>query len=321
MSLSEKPWIGVSDAHRSLLEVLGKAASTEIEVLISGPSGVGKERYARYVHTQGKRASRPFVPLNCGAIPNDLFENELFGHIGGAFTGAQRSAEGVVVQAEGGTLFLDEVDALSMTNQVKLLRFVQEREFRRLGEPTVRRADVRIVAATNADLIKRARERTFREDLLFRLRVFPAYVPPLAERPDDAAALLDGLSDWYAEHYQLPRIQLTPRAEGRLRAYSWPGNVRELENCVRYLTCLRLTRCIDVADLLLIDTAPAPRRLLSGDFRKAKNALVDEFERSYLERALEEADGNISRAARAAGKPRRAFFELMRKHGLSKSQS
>jgi transcriptional regulator with PAS, ATPase and Fis domain len=157
----------------------------DAEVLISGPSGVGKELYARYVHERSPRGTAAFVPVNCGALPVDLLENELFGHVKGAFTGARPHSEGVVVMAEGGTLFLDEVDSLALISQVKLLRFLQEKEYRRLGETRIRRANVRIIAATNTDLVDAVRDGRFREDLFFRLQVVPIEVPALRERPSD----------------------------------------------------------------------------------------------------------------------------------------
>jgi DNA-binding NtrC family response regulator len=316
--MARKPWVGESAAHRRLLSALERVAGTDAEILITGESGVGKELYARHAHEHSRRAARPFVAVNCGSIPGELLENELFGHVGGAFTGASSRADGLVGQAEGGTLLLDEVDALAPRNQVKLLRFVQEKEYRRLGEPRLRRADVRIIAATNADLVEATVQGNFREDLLFRLRVVPIHVPPLRERPEDVVPLFEAFAGRYAEEYQLPRPILAPAALERMRAYSWPGNVRELENCVRCLTCLQLTRPAEPGDLPLLDEVrPRATNLVKGDFRRAKAALIDEFEKSYLESALADSDGNIAKAARTAGKPRRAFFELMRKHNIT----
>jgi len=313
--------VGQSAAHRRLLAQLHQVAPTDAEVLLCGPTGVGKELYARLLHRLSHRAAGAFVPVNCGALPNDLFENELFGHVGGAFTGARPQSEGLVAEADGGTLFLDEVDSLALPGQVKLLRLVQEKEYRRLGESRTRRADLRIVAATNADLLAAVRERRFREDLFFRLRVVPITVPPLRDRRDDIAPILAAHVARYAEVYRLPRITFTPEALARLRAYDWPGNVRELENCVRALTCLQIQRPIEAIDLPLLDEgAPETRREepdLSGlPLRVAKRELVSRFERDYLERALRDNEGNIARAARQSGKARRAFFELMRKHGI-----
>lgn len=257
-------------------------------------------------------------------MPSELFENELFGHVGGAFTGAHQKSEGLVAEAENGTLFIDEVDSLPMPCQVKLLRFVQEREYRRLGEARLRKADVRFIAATNADLLAAAKDGRFREDLLYRLRVVPVEVPPLRQRRDDIPLLLESFCESYSEAYKLPRPVFSDRAMRRLIAYDWPGNVRELENCVKYLTCVQLTRPVDPYDLPLphyekpepSEASPIRVSATDGPFQELKNQLVCEFERAYLVDALRRNNGNIAHAAAASGKPRRVFFELMRKHGL-----
>ena len=198
--------------------------------------------------------------MNCGALPADLLENELFGHVGGAFTGARPSSEGLVAAAERGTLFLDEVDSLTPVGQVKLLRFLQEKEYRRLGETRIRRANVRIVAATNANLVTAVRDGRFREDLFFRLRVVPLEVPPLCDRISDIQLLVEEFAARFAESYGLPGISVSDEALQRLTSYKWPGNIRELENCVNYLTCLQLGRPIEPMDLpLLVVSNEAPR--------------------------------------------------------------
>ncbi len=318
--------IGHSEAHQRLLETLRRVAPTEAEILITGPSGVGKELYARHAHNCSLRSGRPFVPVNCGALPDGLLENEMFGHVAGAFTGARPQSDGLVAAAEGGTLFLDEIDALQPANQVKLLRFLQEKEYRRLGESRVRRADVRVIAATNADLVAAVRERRFRDDLFFRVRVIPVTVPPLRERSEDIVPLLSHYVAYYAEVYRLPPVTFTEAARTRLTRYSWPGNIRELENCVRFLTCLQLGRPVFVLDLPLLGTDSAADEGKSEEvarsersFQQAKRDLVTRFERDYLEAALCRSGGNIAQAARMSGKARRAFFELMRKHALHAS--
>ncbi|MDH4362362.1 MAG: sigma-54 factor interaction domain-containing protein, partial [Nitrospirota bacterium] len=169
---------GRSSAHLALLHTLAQLARTDVEVLITGPTGVGKELYARFLHQRSQRGNASFVPLNCGALVDTLFENELFGHVGGAFTGARQQSKGLIESAEGGTLFLDEVDSLSAASQIKLLRLLQEKEYRKLGETRLRTADVRVVAATNTRLDLAVQKGNFREDLFFRLRVAPVYVPP-----------------------------------------------------------------------------------------------------------------------------------------------
>jgi DNA-binding NtrC family response regulator len=312
--MGSKPWIGVSEAHTRLLDLIGRVAQNDVELLFFGETGVGKEHYARYAHQRSPRCDGPFVPVNCGSIPPDLFENELFGHVGGAFTGARTRASGLVDAAEGGTLFFDEVDSLAPVNQVKLLRLLQEKEYRRLGDARPQQANARIIAATNRDLVRESRAGRFREDLLFRLRVVPLEVPALRDRQDDVLPLLDAFTRWYAVAYAAIPVSFTPEARATLHGYRWPGNVRELENLVRHLTCMYPGATIEASQLPLVSELAAD--LPSGSFRRAKTALVADFERKYLEDALAAADGNIARAARSSGKPRRAFFELMRKHGV-----
>jgi DNA-binding NtrC family response regulator len=314
--------VGCSAEHQRLLEQLLKFAPTDAEILITGPTGVGKELYARFVHSNSRRAKAAFVPVNCGAIPDSLLENELFGHVGGAFTGAQPRSEGLVASAEGGTLFLDEVDTLSLPCQVKLLRFVQEKEYRRLGEARTRSANLRFIAATNANLVDAVKSGRFREDLFFRLRVIPVEVPPLWRRKEDIRPLVNQYVARYAELYSLPSITISESTMERMENYSWPGNIRELENCIQYLTCLQLDHEVQIEDLPLLsfpeeEAGTPPEIDPSGpSFQQTKRELLSMFEREYLEEALRRSGGNIAEAARASGKARRAFFELMRKHGV-----
>lgn len=315
--------IGVSAGHTRVIELIDRVAATDVELLITGETGVGKERYARYAHLCSGRSGGSFVAINCGGLPMELFENELFGHAGGAYTGARGNSIGMVNDAERGTLFLDEVDALPLPCQVKLLRFVQEKEYRRLGEARIRRADVRFIAATNADLDVAVKQGRFREDLLFRLRVVPLEVPPLRSRKEDIPILLESFSDTYSNAYHLPRPIFSDGAMRRLLGYEWPGNVRELENCVRYLTCMQLKRPVDMYDLPLRceastepKAAPSHLTVVDGKFQQLKQEVVRDFETGYILDALKRSDGNIARAAAASGKPRRVFFELMRKYGL-----
>ena len=313
--------IGKSLAHRTLLEKIARIAPTDAEVLISGQSGVGKELYARHVHNCSTRSRFPFVPINCGALPTELFENEFFGHVGGAFTGARPHSEGLVAAAENGTLFLDEIDSLSVASQIKLLRYLEDGEYRRLGESQIRRSNVRIIAATNADLTVDIRSGRFREDLFFRLRVVPIDVPPLRDRREDIPLLLATYVNHYAQIYQLPRVRFSTEAVRLLKAYSWPGNIRELKNCVQYLTCLRPDHAVLADELpLLADTVKNgslnTKFMSERPLKEVKRELVSRFEREYLQEALRQSNGNIAQAARASGKPRRAFFELMRKYGI-----
>lgn len=318
MNVLEASLVGESQAHRILLQNIGRVAPTDAEVLITGPTGVGKELYARLVHRLSRRVDGPFVAVNCGALPVDLFENELFGHVGGAFTGARPRSEGLVVLADRGTLFLDEVDCLALPCQVKLLRLIQEKEYRRLGESRTRHANIRIVAAANSDLQAAVREHQFRKDLFFRLRVIPVDVPALSERSEDIYPILMVYVTKYSQMYEAPRVSFSAEAMTRVLTYKWPGNVRELENCVRYLTCLKLARPVEPEDLPLLEEEPhngagAPASM-NRTFREAKKA----FERNYLDCMLRKTHGNIKAAADLSGMDRRAFFELMRKHALER---
>ena len=313
--------IGRSPTFLRLKDVLARVAQTDAEVLIAGPTGVGKELFAQFIHERSPRREAAFVAVNCGALPIELFENELFGHVSGAFTGARPHSEGMIGEASGGTLFLDEVDSLPLACQVKMLRFLQDKRYRRLGEARVRQADVRVLSATNTNLRAAVDEGRFREDLFYRLHVVPVEVPRLAERPEDIPLLLEANADRWSHEYRLPRVVFSEAAAARLQGYSWPGNVRELENCVKYLTTLQLLRPVDPHDLPFGEGEPA-RAPQAGDhtFRAEKSRVVSDFERRYLEAALQRAHGNITRAALASGKPRRVFFELMRKYGLNAAE-
>lgn len=321
--------VGCSRAHKDILEKLARVAPTDAEVLLTGPSGVGKELYARHVHELSHRSHCGFVPINCGCLSGDLLENTLFGHVGGAFTGAKSVGDGLVSEAEGGTLFLDEVDSLSVPCQTKLLRFLQDRRYRRLGESRLRQANVRIVTATNTDLEEAVNDRRFRADLFFRLRVVPVEIPALSRRTDDIPELIAAFTAISATAYKLPAVKFSLAALARLKSYEWPGNIRELENCISYLTCLRPERPIEPNDLPLLtrlhstdssastDCPAAEQPEASGDsLRDIKKRLISEFERQYIEQALQATGGNVSAAARISGKNRRALFELMRKHEI-----
>ncbi len=321
--------LGCSAAHMSLLECLSKVAATDAEVLITGPTGVGKELYASYIHVRSPRFDSPFVPVNCGTLGGDLLSNELFGHSRGAYTGANEKKDGLINAADKGTLFLDEIDAVDLPSQVKLLRFLQDKKFRRVGETVLRKANVRLISATNRDLEDAVQEGSFRSDLYFRLRVFPVCIPPLRDRPDDTAMLTMHFVRRVADDYNLEPIKFTKDAIDKLMSYSWPGNIRELLNCIRYLTLMQPDHPVLADELPLLcwdeDDPPGEESPGNGfDFgrplKEAKRDLVAEFERKYLDNALTRSKGNVSQAARDSGKPRRAFFELMRRHKIDPQQ-
>ena len=314
-------------SHLTVLDELYKVGPVDIEVLISGETGTGKELYANFLHEVSGR-SGGFIPVNCGAIQDSLFENEMFGHSVGAYTGANRRSDGLVAAAEGGTLFLDEVHALTPAAQVKLLRLLQEREYRCVGDTRIRIADIRVIAATNQNLRDAIREDRFREDLFHRLNVMSVQIPPLRERSEDIASMLAQFNDRFSECYGLPTIELSKSAWQRLAAYRWPGNVRELENCVRRLICLQPDSVVQPGDLLLPDQesdghdddddafSTSPVTFFDRPFQEAKQDAVNRFECAYVRSALQRTGGNITHAARLSSKHRRAFFELMRKHNI-----
>jgi DNA-binding NtrC family response regulator len=234
---------------RSLVTIAMRVAEVDSTVLIIGESGVGKERLARFIHSSSPRAAGPFIPVNCGALPDALFEGELFGHARGAFTGALHERPGLFEAAQGGTLLLDEVGDVPLPMQVKLLRVLQEHQVRRVGENRERRINVRIIAATNRDLAEEVAERRFRRDLFYRLRVVELRVPPLRDRPDDLRGLAQTLLARLAVRLRRPITGYTANALDRMLRYPWPGNVRELENAVERACALATGELIDVGDL------------------------------------------------------------------------
>jgi DNA-binding NtrC family response regulator len=304
--------IGASPLLLRQLERVPRFAQCDATVLISGESGTGKEIFARALHYLSPRAGRPFVPVNCGALPDNLMESEIFGHKRGAFTGAATDQPGLIHEAEGGTLFLDEIDGLTRTAQVKLLRFLQDGEYREVGSQQLAHADVRIVAATNADCGQLVRAGSFREDLFYRLDVLSLALPALRERRGDIVLLADHILETHAARASAAPKKLSLRALNGLLGHSWPGNVRELENVLTRALVLCDRETIELSDLNLPDDA-----IEEGlSFQQTKSRVVQRFEHDFLETVLRAHDGNITRAARAVKKNRRAFWELLRKHGL-----
>jgi len=301
------------------------------ELARKGETGTGKELAARAIHYSGARGSAPFVPINCGAIPDNLVESELFGHVRGAFTDAREARSGVVAQAEGGTLFLDEIEALGAHAQVALLRFLQDLEYRPVGGSASRRANVRVIAASNTDLAALSRQGSYRQDLLFRLRVLVLEMPPLRARGDDAALLAEAFVARYRGRYGLPAIPVDPQSLLQLRGYDWPGNVRELENMVHRELLLNegQTVLLNEGQTLYLNVPSAPLRITTAapvaepglvtDFRQAKADAIARFERSYLSQLLATTAGNISLAARLCGQDRSRLNKLVRKYGLARS--
>ena len=288
-------------------------ARCDASVLITGETGTGKELCARAIHYLSPRSDRPFVPVNCGAIPVELMENELFGHERGAFTGAAHAQPGLIQSADGGMLFLDEVDSLSLPAQVKLLRFLQEKEYRPLGSARTQRADVRVVAATNGDCEQMAATGKLRQDLFHRLNVIPLKLPPLRERRGDISLLARHFLEKYMTDARKPAPKLDAEAMLVLTLYDWPGNVRELKNVIVRALALCEQEFIGPQHLCLPLGDDVPQ---SASFQEAKASFIAQFERTYIQKLLLSCQGNISKAARAARKNRRAFWQLIRKHHI-----
>lgn len=311
--LSRTEFVGSSAIFLEAIQKLPALATCTANILITGETGTGKELCARAIHYLGARADKPFVPLNCGAIPVELVENELFGHDKGAYTGAISAAPGLMRSAANGTVFLDEIDSLPLAAQVKLLRFLQTKEFQPLGSAKTCTIDVRVIAATNSDLEEAVRSGRFRSDLYYRLNVVPIKLPPLRERLGDILLLAQHFLRKYSSEFGKAERVFSRRAAQKLLSYDWPGNIRELQNIVERAVVLSECRSISCEDILL--PAPAWTKTCES-FRASKARIVGEFERSYIQQVLFAHDGNISRAAQAASKDRRAFWQLMRKHRL-----
>jgi DNA-binding NtrC family response regulator len=305
--------IGQSQALQQLLQKLPMAASTDAVVLITGDSGTGKELIARRVHELSRRGGARFVAVNCGALTDSLLESELFGYKRGAFTDATRDTPGLVEEADGGTLFLDEIGEISLALQVKLLRFLQLREYKSLGSPKTQTADVRIVAATNRDLKQQVRAGRFREDLYYRLNIIPLHLPPLRERRSDIALLAMYFLEKYRRQYERTVHAFSTEALAQLMAYDWPGNVRELENRVQQLVVWAEQDIIQSAQVASVDPPLPTQPVSDGSFKEDKHRVIEQFEKDYVARMLARTDGNISEAARLAGLDRKSFFSLVKR--------
>jgi DNA-binding NtrC family response regulator len=313
--LGLKHLVGESPAFVAEVNRIPLVAKSDVTILILGETGTGKELFARAIHYLGPRSGKPFVPVNCGAIPADLVENELFGHERGAYTSASSSRTGLVSEAEGGTLFLDEIDCLPLMAQVKLLRFIQEKEYRPLGSAQTHRADLRIVAASNSDLRSAIKDGRMRQDLYYRLNIIPFTLPPLRERREDIPLLTRRFLSKYAADLNKSLTGVSQQAMSALMAYDWPGNVRELEHVIERAAVLVEGPVVRDTDILL-QTQQPEAETSPDSFQEAKAKVIDQFEKTYINELLLAHSGNITKAAQAARKNRRAFFELMRKHRI-----
>jgi two-component system response regulator GlrR len=308
-----KQIIGESPQFLEKVQRVPRFARCDATVLISGESGTGKELFARAIHYLSPRADGPFVPVNCGALPENLVESEIFGHKRGAFTGAASDQAGLIREAEGGTLFLDEVDCLTPQAQVKLLRFLQDGEYRPVGSQQIRHANIRVIAAANADFSQIVREGKFRGDLFYRLNVLALTLPALRTRRGDILLLTRDFLDKQAALAETPPKNLSLSALNRLLSHSWPGNVRELQNVLTRAIVLSDRDSIESADLDLPDEVSSREE---QSFRGMKSRAIERFEHDFLVAIMHAHSGNITRAASAVKKNRRAFWELLRKHDL-----
>lgn len=301
--------IGDSKEINNVFAAIAKAASTTATVLIMGESGTGKELVARGIHYNSSRNASPFVPVNCGGIPETLLESELFGYVKGAFTGANETRAGFFQTADGGTIFLDEISETSLAMQVKLLRVLQDKEVCMVGANKTRKVDVRIITATNKDLLSLIKKGAFREDLFFRINVITIYVPPLRERGDDIILLARHFLNKFAKEYGRSGVEFSESALRALRQYSWPGNVRELENLVQRLTVMTEGEVIDTPDL-----PPYMRFTISSS--AGLNMTLMEIEAEHIKNVLSNTAGNKSKAAEILGIDRKTLREKLKKYNF-----
>src|SRR5881296_2426775 len=326
--------LGTAPAFRRAIELARKVAPTDASVFITGESGSGKEMIAQFIHHHSRRSSRPFVAINCAAMPEALLESEMFGHRRGAFTGAVRDKPGLLETANGGTLFLDELVEMSKPIQAKLLRVIQDGVVRRVGsETTDAVVNVRFIAATNGDPEAAVKAGTMRQDLYYRLRVVPIQVPPLRERPEDIPLLAEYfLSTYWVRHRRkgAPFPKLTDAAIRALCGNPWRGNVRELQNAIEHVAVITEPGSeIQPEDLRLTGDGEAPAAnpaslistLLEESYHAARDRVIAQFERQYLTWLVNRATGNMSKAARIAGVDRTTLYRLMERHGLQRSPS
>ena len=299
-----------SEKMKRVLEMVSQIAKTESTVYIHGESGTGKELIAKAIHLTSERKNKPFVAINCAALPESLMESELFGHEKGAFTGAVRSTKGLFTQAHEGTLFLDEIGDMPLSIQAKLLRALQERQFYPIGSEKPVEVDVRVIVATQKDLEGHVKQGLFREDLFYRIHVIPIHLPPLRERREDIPPLIEHFLEKFSQQMKKEVKGVTPQAIQKLMLHEWPGNVRELENTVEYAVVM--TQQDTITEDFLLQTKGG----ISKEPLKPLKEARDAYEKAYLIHLLEICEGNVSKAAKLAGKYRADFYDLLKKHNL-----
>jgi len=308
-----------SDSMKEIIKMIRSVAPTDMSVLITGESGTGKELVARAIHQLSKSSSDLFIPVNCGALPENLFESELFGYERGAFTGAMKTKPGLLEFANQGTFFFDEIGELSQALQVKLLRMLEDKKIRRIGGQEELDIDVRIIAATNKDLKEEVVKNNFREDLFYRLSIFTIDIPPLRDRIDDIVPLTNHFLKQFCERRNEPEKNISKEVEDALLAYTWPGNIRELQNVIGRSCLLSTNKIIEVVDL------PIPLKanhkkfygdLLALNYSDAKESIIEKFELEYLAFHLKENNGNISQTALKCELDRRTLHRLIKKYNI-----
>lgn len=309
--------LGASRCFQDAIDQLILFAKSDVTILIEGETGTGKELAARAAHEYSDRQGNPFIPVNCGALPGELAESELFGCERGAYTDAKQSRRGLVMEANNGTLFLDEVEAMPLRVQVALLRFLQDHSFRPVGSTTTQYSNVRVIAATNISFEDLAKNTVFRSDLIFRLNVLSVHLPPLRERRDDVLILAKVFLRRYSKQYSIPEPTISLETESWFKRYHWPGNVRELENTLLRGLFLCKGGVLDIPSpdkcIAKIEDTPIS---LDLNFSDAKAAVIANFEHRYLTNVLNHAEGNVTKAARISGTERSAFRKLLRRNNL-----
>jgi two-component system response regulator AtoC len=317
---AELQLIGNSRAIWEVKQKLPLVSTCDASVLISGETGTGKEILARTIHELSHRSNKPFVAFNCGGIPKDLFENELFGHKRGAYSQAFEDRKGLIEVASEGTLFLDEIDSLPLDVQPKLLRLLQEREYRIVGDNTLRRADLRFIAATIANLADRVSEGAFRADLFYRLSIFNRYLPPLRDRKGDISPLAVHFVRRFGQRYGKKSLKISEESTAYLMSYNWPGNIRELEHAVHraVVLCSEKELQPEHFDLPVCESKPDLQDC-NQSYHNLEKRILDTFEAEYISKLLKAHRGNVSSAARSARLDRRTFQRLMAKHRINRS--
>jgi DNA-binding NtrC family response regulator len=311
------PMIYANAAMAEVVKQADAAAHTDSTILLTGESGTGKDVLARFIHSRSPRAATPIIMVNCGALPETLFESEFFGHERGAFTGASSLRRGLLEAADGSSLFLDEIGDMPLLMQVKVLHFLEQGRFRRVGSTRDQTADVRIIAATNRDLLTEVERQRFRPDLYYRLNVVSLHVPPLRERPEDIPRFITYFLEIYRERFNRPGLDVSADVRDKLQKYSWPGNVRELRNCLERAAAVSVSDLIDVTQIPLLMSTAGPARYTE----RAADALppvtpvtLEELEREHILRVLDQSNGNRERAAAILGISSRTLYRKLREY-------